>query len=382
MWVIKFWRGAYNFLDLNYESARITENTVWGEGYIIMKVIQAMNEYGHERIVFVHDKEVGLNAIIAIHSTVLGPALGGTRFWNYSSEEDALFDVLRLSRGMTLKNAAAGLKLGGGKAVIIGDPKQLKSRDFFRAYGKFIDALGGHYYTAEDVNTSATDIAQINEVTKYVSGTPEVSGNPSPFTARGVYMGMKAGASVKFGSDSLRGKTVAVQGLGSVGYLLCERLRNEGATLKVYDINAVVVEKAVKELGAIAVAPEEILTTECDIFAPCAMGAVLNTDNVGALKCKLVAGAANNVLLDAATGDALNNMDILYLPDYIINAGGVINCGMEIPDGNYDVDVINTKVDQIYDTTLKIISIAKEKGVSTYRAADGYAEGIVNAAKK
>ena len=347
-----------------------------------MKVVQAMNEYGHEQIIFVHDKAAGLNAIIAIHSTVLGPALGGTRFWNYASEEDALFDVLRLSRGMTLKNAAAGLKLGGGKAVIIGDPKQLKSRDFFRTYGKFIDGLGGQYYTAEDVNTSATDIAHINEVTKFVSGTPEVSGNPSPFTARGVYMGMKAGASVKFGSDSLKSKTIVVQGLGSVGYLLCEHLKKEGANLKVYDINPAATEKAVKELGATAIKAEEVLTAECDIFSPCALGAVLNTNNVSSLKCKLVAGAANNVLLDAATGDALDNKDILYLPDYIVNAGGVINCGMEIPDGNYDVNVINTQVDQIYNTTLKIIALSKEKRVSTYRAADEYAEGIVAAGKK
>jgi len=347
-----------------------------------MEVIQAMNGYGHERITFVHDKSVGLNAIIALHSTVLGPALGGTRFWNYASESDALFDVLRLSRGMTFKNAAAGLKLGGGKAVIIGDPAKLKSREFFRAYGKFIDAFGGAYYTAEDVNTNATDISYINEVTKFVSGTPEISGNPSPFTARGVYMGMKAGASVRFGSDSLSGKTVAVQGLGSVGYLLCERLHKDGANLKVYDINAAVMDKAVKELDAVPVSGDEILTTECDIFSPCAMGAVLNTNNVGKLRCKLVAGAANNVLLDAATGDALSSMDVLYLPDYIINAGGVINCGMEIPNGDYDVDVINAKVDQIYDTTLKIVALSKEKQISTYRAADEYAEGIVAAGKK
>ncbi|MCL2707273.1 MAG: NAD(P)-binding domain-containing protein, partial [Dehalococcoidia bacterium] len=267
------------------------------------------------------------------------------------------------------------------KAVIIGDPKQLKSGDFFRAYGKFIDAFGGQYYTAEDVNTNATDIAYINEVTRFVSGTPAVSGNPSPFTARGVYMGMKAGASIKLGSDSLQGKTVAVQGLGSVGYLLCERMHKDGVNMKVYDINPAAVERVVKEFGATAVTADEILTTECDIFSPCALGAVLNVNNVGSLKCKLVAGAANNVLLDAATGDALSDMDILYLPDYIINAGGVINCGMEIPDGNYDVNVINAKVDQIYDTTLKIVALAKDKHVSTYRAADDYAMSVINAAK-
>ena len=341
-----------------------------------------MNKYGHEQIVFVRDEKAGLNAIIAIHNTNLGPALGGTRFWNYASEEEALFDVLRLSRGITLKNAAAGLKLGGGKAVIIGDPKKLKSREFFHVYGRFIDSLGGKYYTAEDVNINAQDVAQINEVTKYVSGTPAVSGNPSPFTARGVYMGMKAGASVKFGSDSLNGKTVAVQGLGSVGYALCEHLRKEGAKLKVYDINPAVVEKAKKEFGAELVSADELLTTACDVFAPCALGAVLNTENAKSLKCRLVAGCANNVLLDAATGDALDKMGILYLPDYIINAGGVINCGMEIPDGNYDAKVVNARVDKIYDTTLKIIALAKEKQTSIGKAADEYAEGIVNMQRK
>ncbi|MDR2581487.1 MAG: leucine dehydrogenase [Fibromonadaceae bacterium] len=342
-----------------------------------MNVLQEMNKYGHEQVVFVRDEKVGLNAIIAIHNTVLGPALGGTRFWNYATEEEALFDVLRLSRGMTLKSAAAGLKLGGAKAVIIGDPQKLKSREFFHIYGKYIDSLGGKYYTAEDVNINATDVEMISEVTKYVSGTPAVSGNPAPFTARGVYMGLKAGASVKFGTDSLKGVTVAVQGLGNVGYALCEYLHKEGVKLKVYDINPATVEKALKEFEATAVKPEKLLATECDIFAPCAMGAVFNKDNVKNLKCQLIAGAANNVLMDASVGDTLNDMNILYLPDYIINAGGVINCGMEIPNGNYDVNVVNSNVDKIYDTTLKIIALAKEKQISTSKAADEYAEGIV-----
>jgi len=347
-----------------------------------MKVFQEMNKYGHEQIVFVRDEKIGLNAIIAIHNTNLGPALGGSRFWNYTSEEEALFDVLRLSRGMTLKSAAAGLKLGGGKAVIIGDPQKLKSKEFFHVYGKFIESLGGKYYTAEDVNVHASDVAQINEVTKYVCGTPAVSGNPSPFTARGVYMSMKAGAGIKFGSDSLNDKTIAVQGLGSVGYALCEHLHKEGAKLKVFDINFAVMEKAKKELGAVTITEEELLNTDCDILSPCAMGAVLNTDNVKQLKCKLIAGAANNILTDVSTGEALDKMGILYLPDYIINAGGVINCGMEITDRIYDVNIVNAKVDKIYDTTLKIISLAKEKHISTSKAADEYAEEIVNMHKK
>jgi len=347
-----------------------------------MQVLKSMSDYGHEQIVFARDEGTGLKAIIAVHSTVLGPALGGTRFWDYASEDDALFDVLRLSRGMTLKNAAAGLALGGGKAVIIGDPKKLKSREFFHVYGRFINSLGGKYYTAEDVNIGAADVAHMNEVTKFVTGTPEVSGNPSPFTARGIYRAMKAGAGIKFGSDSLKGKTVAVQGVGSVGYVLCEYLHKDGANIKAYDINPAAVEKVVKNFGATAVGAEEILSTDCDIFSPCAMGAVLNTGNVGQLKCKMVAGAANNVLLDAATGEALGKLDILYLPDFIINAGGVINCGMEITDGYYNVDVINAKVDEIYNTTLKIVALAKEKQISTYRAADEYALGVIAAHKK
>ncbi len=343
-----------------------------------MKVLESMNTYGHEQILFVHDENVGLNAIIAIHSTVLGPALGGTRFFNYATEEDALFDVLRLSRGMTLKNAAAGLKLGGGKAVIMGDPDTLKSREFLHVYAKYIHSLHGKYYTAEDVNINADDVACMNEVTQFVTGTPGVSGNPSPFTARGIYMGMKAGAGVKFGTDSLKDKTIVVQGLGSVGYALCGYLKKEGAHLKVYDVKSENIKKAVEEFGAAAINGEEVLTSECDIFAPCAMGAVLNTGNVDALKCRLIAGAANNVLMDAETGDALERLDILYLPDYIINAGGVINCGMEITDQTYSADAVNAKVDAIYDTTLRIISSAKEKNISTYRAADEYAEAIVN----
>jgi leucine dehydrogenase len=343
-----------------------------------------MGKYGHEQIVFIRDEKVGLRAIIAVHNTVLGPALGGTRFWNYATEEEALVDVLRLSRGMTLKSAAAGLKLGGAKAVVIGDPLKLKSREFFHVYGGYIDSLGGKYYTAEDMNISAEDIGMINEVTKYVSGTPAKSGNPSPFTARGVYMGIKAGASVKFGTDSLEGKTVAVQGLGNVGYALCEHLHKEGAKLKVCDIfNSAAVGKAVKELGAFAVKPEDLLATDCDIFAPCAMGAVFNSENIKNLKCKLIAGAANNVLLDTSVGDALDRLDVLYVPDYIINAGGVINCGIEIenPDWRYNVDEVNARIDGIYATTLKIIALAKEKRVSTSKAADEYAEGIVRAGR-
>ena len=347
-----------------------------------MFVLEEMKRYGHEKIVFGRDEETGLAAIVAIHSTVLGPAVGGTRFWNYDSEEAALFDVLRLSRGMTMKNAAAGLQLGGGKAVIIGDPQKLKSRAFFHAYGRLIDSLGGCYYTAEDMNIGAQDVAYIHEATRYVTGTPEISGNPSPFTARGVFNGLRAGAKVAFGADDLSGKTVVVQGLGSVGYSLCEMLSKEGAVLKVYDLNAAAVEKAVRELGATAISAGDVLTDACDIFAPCAMGAVLNTDNVHQLKCKLIAGAANNVLMDDAAGDALEELGILYMPDFIINAGGIINCGMEVTEKEYSADVVNQKVDAIYNTSLEIVAISRKRGIGTYQAANEYAMGVIEAKKQ
>ena len=343
-------------------------------------MLDKMQSYGHEEVVFARDEKTGLKTIIAVHSTVLGPAVGGTRVWNYDTEDDALYDVLRLSRGMTLKNAAAGLKLGGGKAVIIGDPKKLKSQEFFHAYGRIIDSLGGRYYTAEDVNISAQDIAHTNEVTPYVTGRPGISGNPSPYTARGVYMGIKAGAKVKFGSDSLEGKVIAVQGLGSVGYAMCEMLHKEGAILKVTDINHDVVQKAVSELGAEEVTGD-IISTECDIFAPCALGAVLNKDNVATLRCAMIGGCANNVLVDAETGEAIEARDILYLPDYIVNAGGIISCSEEVVTSNFDKKAVLKKVDDIYHTTLKVIDLAKEKGITTYLAADEYAMSIVEAGK-
>lgn len=345
-----------------------------------MSIFDQMESYGHEQLVFGRDEKTGLKTIIAIHNTVLGPAVGGTRFWNYPSEEDALYDVLRLSRGMSLKNAAAGLKLGGGKAVIIGDPAKLKSPELFHAYGRIIESLGGKYITAEDVNINTEDIANVKVATSYVTGTKEISGNPSPFTARGVYRGMKAGANVKFGTDSLKGLTVAVQGLGSVGYSLCEMLYAEGAALKVYDINQSAVDKAVSKLSATPITAEEILTTECDIFAPCALGAVLDSRNVKKLRCKMVCGAANNVLVDAATGEELEDLQILYLPDYIVNGGGIINCGEEITATKYDAETVLAKVDRIYDTALSVVKLAKDKGITTYAAADEYALGIIQSA--
>lgn len=347
-----------------------------------MNLFEQMQAYGHEQLVFGRDEKTGMKTIIAVHSTVLGPAVGGTRLWNYASEDDALYDVLRLSRGMSLKNAAAGLSLGGGKAVLIGDPKKVKSREYFHAYGRIVDSLGGKYYTAEDVNINTEDVGHIQEVTPYVTGTKAISGNPSPFTARGVYRSMKAGAKVKFGTDSLKGMVVAVQGVGSVGSVLCELLHQEGASLKVFDINDASAEAMVARYGAERVGGDAILAETCDIFAPCALGAVLNADNVNRLHCKMICGAANNVLVDAATGNALEALDILYVPDYIANAGGIINCGEEITAPSFNADVINDKVDQIYNTTLKVLALAREKSISTYDAADLYALGIIDQGRK
>ncbi len=346
-----------------------------------MKNLAEMEKYGHEKVLLGRDEQTGLRAIIAVHDTTLGPAVGGTRFWNYATEDDALYDVLRLSRGMSLKNAAAGLPLGGGKAVILGDPAKLKSRELFHAYGRLVNSLGGIYYTAEDVNTNTTDIMHIQEVTPYVTGTPALSGNPSPFTARGIFQGMRAGAKAKFGTDELSGLMVAVQGVGSVGYALCDLLHQAGASLKVYDINPGAVRRAVEAFGAEALGGEEILVTPCDVFSPCALGAVLNVDNIPGLNCRMVCGGANNVLVDQDAGQALMDRDILYLPDFIVNAGGIINCAEEITTRDFDPESINKKVDRIYQTTTLILNMAETRGISTYLAAETYAMEIIRAGK-
>lgn len=338
--------------------------------------------YGHEQVCFFSDEETGLKAIIAVHSTVLGPALGGTRMWNYKSEEEAIYDVLRLSKGMTLKNSAAGLNLGGGKAVIIGDHTKLKNEKFLLTYGKFIDRLNGFYITAEDVNIGVNDIEVISKVTKHVSGLygQGKSGNPSPFTARGVLKGMQATVNEIFGVSNLNGLTVAVQGLGSVGFELCRLLKEDGANIIVADINKLAVKKVELEFGAKVVSVEEILTYKCDILAPCAMGAVINKDNANKLNCKIVAGAANNILVDNDAGNQLVNKGILYIPDYIINAGGVINISMEIM-GNYNKKEAIIKVDSIYDNVKNILQFAKQEGLPTHLAADKFAMKRIEAAK-
>jgi len=339
-----------------------------------VKVFERMEAYGHEQVVFCHDKVSGLKSIIAIHDTTLGPALGGCRMWPYDSEEDALFDVLRLSRGMTYKNSVMGLNLGGGKAVIIADPRKDKSEQLWRAFGKFVQSLGGRYYTAEDVGTSPDDMSLVREETDFVAGLHETSGDPSPATAYGVFMGMKACLQEVYGTEDFTGKAVAVQGLGHVGYYLCRHLRESGADLVVTDIFEDKVQLVVDELGATAVAPDDIYGVECEIFSPNALGAVINDETIGRLKCKIVAGAANNQLKEDRHGEELKARGILYAPDYVINGGGVTNVGEEMHPAGYDKERAYRKIADIKNKLTRIFATAKEKGICTNEAADRVAE--------
>ena len=347
-----------------------------------MKTLENIIEMGHENILYCYDEETKLKAIIAVHDTTLGPAIGGTRFYDYESEDKALYDVLRLSKGMTYKNAAAGLKNGGGKAVIIGDAKKIKTPELLKRYGQFVDRLNGCYYTAEDMNISCDDVNHINSQTPYCVGRSQVSGNPSPYTARGTYQGIRACAKEVFDTDDLAGRTINVTGVGSVGLNLVRMLHNDGAIITVADVYAPAVEKIVAEFGVRAVEVKEIHKLEADIFAPCAMGAIVSVDNAHEYNCKIIAGAANNVLVDDAAGDKLHELGILYAPDYIINAGGVINCGLEIADGGWSNEKAIKLVDVIYDNVSMVIKMAKERNFPTHKASDEYALSILAAAKK
>ncbi|QGQ47153.1 branched-chain amino acid dehydrogenase [Metabacillus sediminilitoris] len=340
-----------------------------------MEIFKYMEQYDYEQLVFCQDKQSGLKAIIAIHDTTLGPALGGTRMWTYASEEEAIEDALRLARGMTYKNAAAGLNLGGGKTVIIGDPRKDKSEELFRAFGRYIQGLNGRYITAEDVGTTVEDMDLIHEETNYVTGISPAfgsSGNPSPVTAYGVYRGMKAAAKEAFGSDSLEGKVVAVQGVGNVAYSLCKHLHEEGAQLIVSDINKDAVRRAVEDFHAKAVDPNDIYGVECDIYAPCALGATINDVTIPQFKAKVIAGSANNQLRDTKHGDMIHEMGIVYAPDYVINAGGVINVADELY--GYNSERALKKVEGIYNNIARVIEIAKRDNIPTYKAADRLAE--------
>lgn len=340
-----------------------------------MEIFKNMEMYDYEQLVFCQDKTSGLKAIIAIHDTTLGPALGGTRMWTYASEADAIEDAIRLARGMTYKNAAAGLNLGGGKTVIIGDPLKDKNEEMFRAFGRFIQGLNGRYITAEDVGTTVADMDLIHEETDYVTGISPAfgsSGNPSPVTAYGVYRGMKAAAMEAFGSDSLEGKRISVQGVGNVAYHLCRHLHEEGAQLIVTDINKEAVNRVVEEFGAIAVNIDEIYSQDVDIFAPCALGAIINDETIPQLKAKVVAGAANNQLKETKHGDTLHELGIVYAPDYVINAGGVINVADEL--NGYNRERAMKRVETVYDNIAKVMNISRTQGIPTYLAADRLAE--------
>ncbi|MBM7097262.1 branched-chain amino acid dehydrogenase [Bacillus sp. H-16] len=348
-----------------------------------MELFKDMETYDYEQVVVCQDKQSGLKAIIAIHDTTLGPALGGTRMWTYESEEHAFEDALRLARGMTYKNAAAGLNLGGGKTVIIGDPRKDKNEAMFRAFGRYIQGLNGRYITAEDVGTTVEDMDLVYQETPFVTGISPAfgsSGNPSPVTAYGVYVGMKAAAKEAFGTDSLEGKRVAVQGVGNVAYNLCRHLHKEGAQLIVTDINEEAVARVVEEFGAESVGINDIYSVDCDIYAPCALGATINDGTLSQLKAKVIAGAANNQLKETRHGDALEEKGMIYAPDYVINSGGVINVADEL--NGYNRERAMKKVETIYDNISKIFEIAKRDNIPTYVAADRMAEERIETMRK
>lgn len=321
----------------------------------------------HEQIVFCSDETSGLKAIIAIHSTALGPAVGGCRMWEYNTDEGALVDALRLSRGMTYKNAMAGLPFGGGKSVIIGNSKTMKSEALFKSFGRFVKNLNGRYVTAEDVGITTTDMALVNSETNHVLGLEGKSGDPSPVTAYGVYKGIKAAVKHKLNRDDLDGLRISVQGVGHVGYYLCRHLHEEGAKLVVTDINSESVTKVVDEFGCQAVDIDDIYTQDVDIYAPCALGATINNETIHKIRASIVAGAANNQLAEDKHGQILMEKGILYAPDYVINAGGIINVSFE---ENYDLNTALAKVDGIYDTLIEVFEMSKSESLPTNQIAD------------
>lgn len=336
-------------------------------------VIAAMSQFNHEQLLFCNDNETGLKAIIAVHNTVLGPALGGTRMWMYNNELEALNDVLRLSRGMTYKNSISGLNLGGGKAVIIGDSRSMKSEALFRRFGKFVNSLAGKYITAEDVGISPQDMTWVNMETDFVAGLPGRSGDPSPVTAFGTYMGMKACAKKQFGNDSLTGKKVAVQGVGHVGEYLVKHLVKENAEVFITDIHQPTLERISEKYGVKVVGLDEIYDIDMDIYAPCALGATVNNDTLDRLKCSIIAGAANNQLADEAIhGNTILERGMIYAPDFALNAGGVINCYAEVMGESSEWAM--QKAEGIYGTIYGIVERSTRENIPTYAIANKMAE--------
>lgn len=355
----------------NIEETNLAENPV----------IAQMGKFNHEQLLFCNDNETGLRAIIAVHNTVLGPALGGTRMWTYANEMEALNDVLRLSRGMTYKNSISGLNLGGGKAVIIGDSRSMKSEALFRRFGKFVNSLAGKYITAEDVGVSPIDMTWVNMETNHVVGLPGKSGDPSPVTAHGTFVGMKACAKERFGSDSLAGKKVAVQGVGHVGEYLVAALAKEGAEIFITDIHEPTLKRVSETYGAKVVGLNEIYDIDMDIYAPCALGATINDDTLDRLKCSIIAGAANNQLQqEAIHGKAVMQKGMIYAPDFALNAGGVINCYSEVKglSPQWAMD----KAEEIYTTIQTIVKRSISENVPTYQIANKMAEERIEAIGK
>ncbi len=347
----------------NIEDTNLAENPV----------IAQMSKYNHEQLLFCNDNATGLKAIIAVHNTTLGPALGGTRMWPYASETDALNDVLRLSRGMTYKNSISGLNLGGGKAVIIGDSRSMKSEALFRRFGKFVNSLAGKYITAEDVGISPIDMTYVSMETDHVVGLPGKSGDPSPVTAHGTYMGMKACAKQQFGSDSLSGKKIAVQGVGHVGEYLVAALAEENAEIFITDIHEPTLARVAKQYGAKVVGLDEIYDIDMDIYAPCALGATVNDDTLSRLKCSIIAGAANNQLKNEDVhGRIVMEKGIIYAPDFALNAGGVINCYSEVK--GLSPEWAMAKAEAIYTTIQNIVQRSAAEKIPTYQIANKMAE--------
>ncbi|MEY4927526.1 MAG: hypothetical protein RI894_1962 [Bacteroidota bacterium] len=350
-------------------------------------IFEQLSSLEHEQVVFCHDKETGLKAIIAIHNTVLGPALGGTRIWKYNNEEAALNDVLRLSRGMTYKSAISGIHLGGGKAVIIDSEGLQKGEAFWRRYGRFVNSLNGKYYTAEDVGTSTRIMEYIAQETKFVAGKPDYlggSGDPSPVTAYGVYLGMKAAVKYKYGSDKLTGKTVAVQGAGHVGQYLIDHLVKEGAKVTICDINEQNISLVTDKHSSVkVVAPNDIYDLDAQIYAPCALGATLNDDSIARMKFEVVAGAANNQLADEVKhGQILRERGVVYAPDFLINAGGVCNVYTEVSPSGYHKGLAMSLTEQIYDRTLEILHLADAENIGVQQAAMKLAQARIDSIAK
>ncbi|GAA0495938.1 Glu/Leu/Phe/Val dehydrogenase [Alkalibacterium indicireducens] len=351
-----------------------------------MDIFKALEEYDYEQLIFMNDKETGLKAITCIHDTTLGPGLGGTRYWTYEKEEEAILDAMRLAKGMTYKNAASGLPIGGAKTVILKDPdKEVNKEAMFRAFGRFVEGLNGRYITAADVGTTEIEMDYIYQETNYVAGTglkPGTSGNPSPSTAHGVYVGMKAAAKKAFGSSSLEGKRILIEGVGKVGYILAEKAIAEGAHVIAADLFEEPRNRA-RDLGCQIVASDDLFSVQADIYAPCALGATVNDDSLEKIKAagiKVIAGAANNQLEKARHGDKLEEMGLIYAPDYIINSGGVIQVADEF-NGGYNEARARMSIDRVYDQIEKVFAIAERDGIPSYKAADILAEERIAAVR-